>query len=62
MSSFWIMVGIVVFVMIGQAVLWSWVLIERQRRIPGVQIFNWDEMVAWARELAEGYYKPAKRR
>ncbi|NNJ08894.1 hypothetical protein EKD04_000980 [Chloroflexales bacterium ZM16-3] len=53
----WVMIGIVVFVMIGQAALWSWVLIERQRKIPDVKILNWDELVVEARKIADNYYK-----
>jgi hypothetical protein len=56
------MIGIVVFVFIGQAVLWSWVLIERQRKIPDVKIFNWDELVLEARRIADNYYKAMGRR
>ncbi|MBX0326302.1 hypothetical protein K2Z83_01160 [Oscillochloris sp. ZM17-4] len=55
--NLWIMIGIVVFVMISQAVLWSWVLIERQRKIPDVKIFNWQELVAEAQKIADNYYK-----
>ncbi|NJN19371.1 MAG: hypothetical protein HC822_25525 [Oscillochloris sp.] len=55
-SSFWIMLGIVAFVMIAQAVLWSWVLIERRRKIPDVPIFNWGELQDSARQLADRYY------
>ncbi len=53
----WIMIGIVVFVMIGQAVLWGWVFIERQRKIPDVKIINWQELVADAKRMADDYYK-----
>jgi hypothetical protein len=62
MNSFWIMVGIVVLVVIGQAVLWSWVLIERQRKIPDVEIFNWSDLAAGARQIADNYYKAMGRR
>jgi hypothetical protein len=58
----WIMIGIVVFVVIGQAVLWSWVLIERQRKVPDVKIFNWKELTAEAQKIAENYYKTVGRR
>ncbi|WP_129626747.1 hypothetical protein [Candidatus Oscillochloris fontis] len=53
----WIMIGIVVFVMIGQAVLWGWVLIEHQRKIPDVKILNWQELVSDAKRMADDYYK-----
>jgi hypothetical protein len=62
MSSFWIMVGIVVLVVVGQAVLWSWVLIERQRKIPDVAIFNWNDLVESAKQIADNYYKAMGRR
>ena len=55
-SSFWIMLGIVAFVMIAQAGLWSWVLIERRRKVPDVPIFNWQELRTAARQLADRYY------
>jgi hypothetical protein len=56
-SSFWIMVGIVVFVMAGQALLWSWVFLERRRKIPDVKIFNFRELVDGARKLIDDYYR-----
>jgi hypothetical protein len=62
MGSFWIMVGIVVLVVLGQAVLWSWVLIQRQRIIPDVEIFNWNDLVAGAKQIADTYYKAMGRR
>jgi hypothetical protein len=43
----WIMLGIVVFVMLGQAVLWSWVFIMKRQVAPDVRIFNWAELRAW---------------
>lgn len=58
----WVMIGIVVFVMIGQVVLWSWVFIEHQRKIPNVAIFNWDELVADAKRMADDYYRAMGRR
>ncbi|MEI7645967.1 MAG: hypothetical protein WCJ55_16990 [Chloroflexales bacterium] len=62
MGNFWVMVGIVVFVFLGQALLWSWVLIQRQRLIPDVEIFNWDELVAEAKKIADNYYRAMGRR
>jgi hypothetical protein len=62
MSSFWIMVGIMVFVVVAQGLLWSWVLIERQRKIPDVKIFNWAELAEWARRAADRYYQASGRR
>lgn len=56
-SSFWIMVGIVVFVMAGQALLWSWVFLERRRKIPDVKIFNIRELFDGARKLIDDYYR-----
>jgi hypothetical protein len=61
MSSFGIMLGIVVLVVVGQALLWSWVLIERQRKVPDVQIFNWRELSDSLRSLADAYYKQFRR-
>ncbi len=60
--DFWIMVGIVVFVFIGQVALWGWVFMQRQRLLPGVRVSNWDDIVIWAKELADGYYRPKSRR
>ncbi|MBO9340119.1 MAG: hypothetical protein J7464_15655 [Chloroflexus sp.] len=40
----WIMIGIVIFVFIGQAILWSWVIIRRNQVAPDVKIFNWREL------------------
>lgn len=56
MGDFWYMLGIVVFVMLAQAALWSWVLIERRRKVPDVPIFNWRELQTAARQLADRYY------
>ncbi|MEF3273486.1 MAG: hypothetical protein K6356_03665 [Chloroflexus sp.] len=54
MNDFWIMVGIVIFVFIGQAILWSWVIIRRNQVAPDVKIFNWRELSqAFDRWLAE---------
>jgi hypothetical protein len=33
----WIMLGIVLFVMLGQAALWSWVFIQWRRKVPDVR-------------------------
>jgi hypothetical protein len=33
----WIMLGIVLFVLIGQAALWSWVFVQWRRKAPDVQ-------------------------
>jgi hypothetical protein len=52
----------VVLVVVGQAVLWSWVLLERQRKIPDVEIFNWNDLVASAKQIADNYYKAMGRR
>lgn len=50
----WIMIGIVIFVFIGQAILWSWVIIRRNQVAPGVKIFNWRELSqAFDRWLAD---------
>jgi hypothetical protein len=43
----WIMLGIVGFVMLGQAVLWSWVFIKKRQVAPDVRIFNWRELRDW---------------
>ena len=55
-SSFWIMIGIVVFVMAGQALLWSWVFLERRRKIPDVKIFNIRELFDGARKQIDDFY------
>lgn len=61
-GDFWVMLGIMIFVILGQAVLWSWVLIERRRKAPDVPILNWPELVVSARKLADDYYKQFTRR
>jgi hypothetical protein len=33
----WVMLGIVLFVLIGQAALWSWVFIQWRRKAPDVR-------------------------
>ncbi|NTV64556.1 MAG: hypothetical protein HGA65_13615 [Oscillochloris sp.] len=62
MGGWVVMLGIVVFVMLGQVVLWSWVFIQRQRKLPGVRVSNWDDIVVWAKDLADGYYRAMGRR
>jgi hypothetical protein len=44
MNDLGVMIGIVVFVMAAQAVLWSWVLLRRRKVAPDVAIFNWREL------------------
>ncbi len=62
MGDFWVMVGIVVFVFLGQAALWSWVIIQRRRLIPDAEILNWNDLVASAQKIADNYYKAMGRR
>jgi flagellar basal body-associated protein FliL len=49
-GSLWIMLGIVLFVFVGQAILWSWVLIQRKQKVPDVEIFKWREIYDFLRE------------
>ncbi|NJM06368.1 hypothetical protein HC891_09490 [Candidatus Gracilibacteria bacterium] len=46
-----VMLGIVVFVMLGQAILWSWVFIKKRQVAPDVRIFNWRELRDWVMSL-----------
>ena len=57
-----IMLGIVLFVVLGQAVLWSWVFIERRRKIPDVKIMNLRELAQAARQAADNYYRRFRER
>lgn len=58
----WIMVGIMVFVIVAQVVLWTWVVMERNRKIPDVKIFNFKEIGAAARVWADNYYRRFRER
>jgi hypothetical protein len=53
----WIMLGIMVFVIVAQGLLWSWVLIERRRKVPDVKVMNLRELYDAARQGIDGYYK-----
>lgn len=52
----WIMFGIMLFVIVAQGVLWSWVFIERRRKVPDVKIMNLRELYAAARQSIDNYY------
>jgi len=52
----WIMFGIMLFVIVAQGVLWSWVFIERRRKVPDVKVMNLRELYAAARQSIDNYY------
>ena len=58
----WIMFGIMVFVIIAQGVLWAWVFMERNRKIPGVKIMNLRELYDAARSGIDNYYRQLRAR
>lgn len=62
MQQVWIMLGIMIFVIIAQVVLWVWVVSERNRKIPDVKIFNFKEIGATWREWADNYYRSFRER
>lgn len=53
----WIMLGIMVFVIVAQGLLWSWVFIERRRKVPDVKVMNMRELYDAARQGIDGYYQ-----
>lgn len=57
MADGWIMFGIMVFVIVAQGLLWSWVFIERRRKVPDVKIMNLRELYDAARRGIDDYYK-----
>ncbi len=58
----WIMFGIMLFVIVAQGVLWSWVLIERRRKVPDAKIMNLREMIEFSREAIEKSYNKMRSR
>ncbi|NCC35873.1 MAG: hypothetical protein EOM24_28240 [Chloroflexia bacterium] len=58
----WIMFGIMAFVIIAQGVLWSWVLIERRRKVPDVKLMNWRELYDASRKAIDNYYNSMRNR
>jgi len=52
----WIMVGIMVFVLIAQTALWMWVLIEKRKKAPDVEIINMRELLESSRRSIDEYY------
>jgi hypothetical protein len=53
----WIMFGIMVFVIVAQGLLWSWVFIERRRKVPDVKIMNLRELYELSRRAIDDYYR-----
>jgi hypothetical protein len=58
----WIMFGIMVFVIIAQGLLWSWVFIERRRKVPDVKVMNVRELYEAARRGIDEYYRSLRKR
>lgn len=57
MGSGLVMLGIVAFVVVAQGILWSWVFLERRRRIPDVKLMNLRELAATTRQALDTYYR-----
>lgn len=55
-----IMLGIMLFVLIAQGMLWAWVFAERNRKIPDVKILNWSELMEQSRQAIEEAYRRAR--
>lgn len=53
----WIMFGIMVFVIVAQGLLWSWVFIQKRRVAPDVKIMNLRELYEASRRGIDGYYR-----
>lgn len=58
----WIMIGIMVFVLIAQAGLWIWVILERRRKLPDVEVLNWRDLYNSARRAVDEYDKSMRYR
>lgn len=58
----WIMFGIMIFVIVAQGLLWSWVFIERRRKTPDVKIMNLRELYDAARRGIDDYYRRLRNR
>jgi hypothetical protein len=53
----WIMLGIMVFVIVAQGLLWAWVFVERRRVAPDVKIMNLRELYDQSRKAIDDYYR-----
>jgi hypothetical protein len=53
----WIMIGIMLFVLVAQGLLWSWVFIQRRRVAPDVKVMNLRELYDLARSSIDDYYR-----
>jgi hypothetical protein len=53
----WIMIGIMVFVLVAQGLLWAWVFTERRRVAPDVKIMNLRELYDLSRKSIDNYYR-----
>ncbi len=58
----WIMFGIMVFVIVAQGLLWSWVFIERRRKVPDAKIMNLRELYDATRRSIDNYYRSTRSR
>lgn len=58
----WIMFGIMVFVIVAQGLLWSWVFIERRRKVPDVKVMNLRELYDASRRAIDSYYRSLRNR
>ncbi|MFV9507823.1 MAG: hypothetical protein AB4911_25015 [Oscillochloridaceae bacterium umkhey_bin13] len=58
----WIMFGIMMFVIVAQGLLWSWVFIERRRKVPDAKIMNLRELYDASRQWIDNYYRKVANR
>jgi hypothetical protein len=56
-DGFWFKAIFVLFVVIAQGLLWSWVFIRRRQVVPEVKIFNFREIYDWARAEIDRFYR-----
>jgi hypothetical protein len=53
----WIMIGIMVFVLVAQGLLWAWVFTTRRRVAPDVKVMNLRELYDQSRKAIDDYYR-----
>lgn len=53
----WIMIGIMVFVLVAQGLLWAWVFLQRRRVAPDVKVMNLRELYDLSRKSIDDYYR-----
>lgn len=58
----WIMIGIMMFVLVAQGLLWAWVFTERRRVAPDVKVMNLRELYDLSRKSIDDYYRRMQQR